>query len=227
MKVGIAAHASAVVEQPRVVSSDALEARIDRALDLGVGRARTASGRARTLRSDRGSGRDRRPRTGHRGVRPVEHILDAARGGSNSVVMNAARRSRSPKQSGEQRADHVGWHAPEAATNTFRLVAVAQRAADVRRARLAEALAGRGEHQPLAAGPATVDAGLVGPARRATSSSVRRSHPDSSSVGSVARARRRRSAYRAGGPHALPDLIARERPSHGRIELLCPGTERK
>jgi hypothetical protein len=36
MKVGIAAHASAVVEQPRAVGSDALEARIDRTLDLGV-----------------------------------------------------------------------------------------------------------------------------------------------------------------------------------------------
>jgi hypothetical protein len=40
VKLGIAAHAAAVLEQPRVVGGDALKERFDRALDLGVGRAR-------------------------------------------------------------------------------------------------------------------------------------------------------------------------------------------
>ena len=40
MKLGIAAQAAAVLEQPRVVGGDALKHCCDRALDLGVGRAR-------------------------------------------------------------------------------------------------------------------------------------------------------------------------------------------
>jgi EmrB/QacA subfamily drug resistance transporter len=40
MERGIALHATAVLEQPRIIDGDALEQRLDRALDLGVGRAR-------------------------------------------------------------------------------------------------------------------------------------------------------------------------------------------
>jgi hypothetical protein len=116
MKVGIAAHASAAVEQPRVVGSDALEARIDRALDLGVGRASVPEQRPvvheRSDEIEDQVGIDVLAQV-IVGCARSSIFLTAARGGSNSVVMNAARRSRSQEQSGEQRADHVGWHAPE------------------------------------------------------------------------------------------------------------------
>ena len=65
---------------------------------------------------------------------------------------------------GEQRADHVGRHAPIGSDEQLQaLVEVAQRAPGVGRSRLAQALAERGEHQPLAVGPATVDGRLGGP----------------------------------------------------------------
>jgi hypothetical protein len=98
------------------------------------------------------------------GVRPVERFLDRRarrveqRGherGPQVVVAGAV---------GEQRADHVGRHAPEGGDEQLEaLVEVAQRAAGVRRARLAHSLAERGEHQSLAVGPATVDGRLGGP----------------------------------------------------------------
>src|SRR5215218_5695066 len=77
--------------------------------------------------------------------------LTAARGGSNSVVMNAARSSRSPAQSANS-----GHEQLEA------LIEIAKRAARVRRPRLAEALSERGEHKALATGPASVDRRLRG-----------------------------------------------------------------
>jgi hypothetical protein len=46
MQLGIAAHAAAVLQQPRIVSGDALQERFDRALDLGATSGRVTKQRA-------------------------------------------------------------------------------------------------------------------------------------------------------------------------------------
>ena len=159
--------AAAVLEQPRVVGGDALEQRFDRALDLGVGRARVPEQRPVVHeRSDQIEDQvaiDVRAQV-TAGVRPIERLLD---GRARRVEQRG--HERGPQLAvagavGEQRADHVGRHAPERGHEQLEaLVEIAQRAAGVRRARLAEALAERGEHQPLAVGPATVDRRLGRP----------------------------------------------------------------
>ncbi len=164
---GVAARAAAVLEQRRVVDGDALEQRFDRALDLGVGRGRVPEQRPVVdERSDQVEDQvaiDVGAQVAA-GVRPVERLLDG-----RARRVEQRRHERRPQLGvagavGEQRADHVGRHPPERGHEQLEaLVEIAERAAGVRRLCLAEALAERGEHQPLAVGPAAIDRRLGRP----------------------------------------------------------------
>ena len=168
MELGVAAHAAAVLQQPRVVGGDALQERFDRALDLGVARGRVPEQRAVVdERADQVEDQvavDVLAQVAAR-VRRSSVSLTAARGGSNSVGHERRRavrgRRRSRRTAGRSRP---GGMRRNAATNTLRHSSRSHSVQPVSGARASpRRCAERGEHQPLPARPATVDRRLRRP----------------------------------------------------------------
>ena len=164
MQLGIALHATAVLEQARIVRRNALQERFHGPLDLGVADGRVAE--EDTVVHKGGDHVEDQPdvyiateipsrlspfeRLSHGRARRIEQH------GHERVAQLVI-----PRAISKQWTDHPGRQAPESCHEDLqRLIEIAQRAACVRRPRLPKPLRERREHQPLTSRPATVDRGL-------------------------------------------------------------------
>src|ERR671923_1777871 len=156
MKLWVAAQAAAVLEQRRIVAGDPAEQRFDSALYLDVARGRVSEqGAVMHERTDQVEDQvevDFLAQVPAR-VGPFERCPDSR---ARRVEQRGHKRGSEltvPGTVGEQRTDHAPGHSPESGDEQLEaLIEIAQRAAGVRRPRLAEALSEGGEHQALTTG---------------------------------------------------------------------------